>query len=94
MAPIAESGPAIVAALQGVTPGGESPLVPALTGAFALLKERAAARPEREAVLAMVGPGAPTLGDDRDAGDVTAVIAAAHQTDPEARVGVIGGGAP
>lgn len=93
IAPLRESGEAIIDAMHGITPGGWTPLVPAIEGALQVTKAWAEAHPERVTVLVMVGDGYPTMCDRQQPSDAAAVLQEAYQGTPSIRTFQIGVGA-
>ena len=91
IAPLAESGPQIMAAIDATFPSGETPSVPALQGAIQHAADWQAANPIRQTIVLLVTDGIPTMCDRTDTA-FTAAAAAGMAFDHPIRTYIIGVG--
>jgi hypothetical protein len=91
IAPLAESGPQIMAAIDATFPSGETPSVPALQGAIQHAADWQAANPIRQTIVLLVTDGIPTMCDRTDTA-FTAAAAAGMTFDHPIRTYIVGVG--
>lgn len=89
--PLSSSGADLVSAIDAITPGGLTPMVPAVQGALVYAKNWAAAHPDRATVAVLVSDGYPTQCNN-DPAAVAAATQAGFQGTPSVRSYVIGVG--
>jgi hypothetical protein len=90
--PLSMTGANMVAAIQSRSPGGLTPILPAMEGAITYAKQWAQAHPERAAAIVLVSDSYPTQCSS-DPTAVAAAAAAAYAGSPSIRTFIIGVGA-
>jgi hypothetical protein len=91
IAPLAESGPQIMAAIDATFPSGETPSVPALQGAIEHAMDWQALNPIRQTIVLLVTDGIPTMCDMTDQA-FTAAAAAGMVAEHPIRTYIVGVG--
>jgi hypothetical protein len=89
IAPLSQSGTDIIAEIDARSPGGLTPLVPALQGALSYAKTWAQANPDRAAAVVLVSDGYPTQCSNDPIAIADAAAAALADT-PSVRTFIIG----
>jgi hypothetical protein len=90
IAPLAQSGPQIITAIESMFPSGETPSVPALQGAIQHAVQWQARNPQRQTIVLLVTDGFPTMCDDMTDTSFIGAAAAGLASSPPVRTYVVG----
>jgi hypothetical protein len=90
IAPLTQNGQQIITAIEGITPSGETPSIPALQGAVQHAVQWQARHLDRQTIVLLVTDGFPTMCADQTDTSFIAAAAGGLASDPPVRTYVVG----